>query len=88
MLRYVRPGGSAHIATTWREIRFFASRPNPSEASEEDIKAARHFLSKLDADTIRNNATCDITFSRSSGPGGQNVNKYTSPSPPPSKPLN
>lgn len=56
-------------------IRYFASR-KVSEADEDEIEAARKWLAKLDADTIRQNAICDISFSRSSGPGGQNVNKY------------
>lgn len=84
MLRHViRPFLRFESSSVWRTARTFASRPNPSEANEEDIKAARHFLTTLDADTIRQNATCDISFSRSSGPGGQNVNKYPSPPLPP-----
>ncbi|KAM0717458.1 hypothetical protein Q7P37_007310 [Cladosporium fusiforme] len=56
--------------------RTYASKRGPSnEYSEEDLAAARKWLANLDADTIPRNL-CEITFSRSSGPGGQNVNKY------------
>lgn len=43
-------------------------------ADEEEVAAARKWLAKFDADTIPR-SICDISFSRSSGPGGQNVNK-------------
>jgi peptidyl-tRNA hydrolase ICT1 len=59
--------------------RLFASRratvlQNGEETSEEELKAAREWLAKLDADTIPRHI-CEVAFSRSSGPGGQNVNK-------------
>lgn len=60
-----------------RATRCFASS-EAGKADEEDLAIARKWLTKLDADTIRQNAACDVTFSRSSGPGGQNVNKYIS----------
>jgi peptidyl-tRNA hydrolase ICT1 len=75
MLRYVRLRSSPTIGYITQTTRCFATR-RPEEADEEDIPAARQWLAKLDADTIRNNAICDVSFSRSSGPGGQNVNKY------------
>lgn len=43
-------------------------------ADEGELKAARQWLSRLDPDTIPRDL-CDVSFSRSSGPGGQNVNK-------------
>ncbi|KAF2219188.1 hypothetical protein BDZ85DRAFT_180726, partial [Elsinoe ampelina] len=46
-------------------------------ASDEDIKQARAWLAKFDADTLPRNIF-DFSFSRSSGPGGQNVNKVNS----------
>jgi peptidyl-tRNA hydrolase ICT1 len=55
--------------------RCIANR-HEGEAGEEELAAARKWLASLNADTIRNKAACDISFSRSSGPGGQNVNKY------------
>ncbi|KAF2198565.1 hypothetical protein GQ43DRAFT_378271 [Delitschia confertaspora ATCC 74209] len=57
--------------------RHFASRKSVNEASEEDIQAARSWLQKLDAETIPR-TICELSFSRSSGPGGQNVNKVNS----------
>lgn len=55
--------------------RPLASRRQPAAASEEDLAAARKWLQNLDPETIPKNI-CDVSFSRSSGPGGQNVNKY------------
>jgi len=46
----------------------------PDGASEEEHAAARTWLSKFSIHTIPRKL-CGITFSRSSGPGGQNVNK-------------
>ena len=45
-----------------------------STEAEADQKEARAWLSKFDVKSIPKQA-CEITFSRSSGPGGQNVNK-------------
>ena len=42
--------------------------------------AARQWLAKFDVNTIPRRLG-EVTFSRSSGPGGQNVNKYGSASP-------
>jgi hypothetical protein len=42
--------------------------------NDKELADARRWLSNLNADTIPKNL-CDISFSRSSGPGGQNVNK-------------
>lgn len=57
-------------------LRPLASRHQPAaSASDEDLAVARKWLQKLDSETIPKNI-CDVSFSRSSGPGGQNVNKY------------
>jgi len=56
------------LATRWLATR------RGGDATEEELDAARKWLAKLDPDTIPR-SICDISFSRSSGPGGQNVNK-------------
>ena len=50
-----------------------------SSASDDDFTAARAWLAKLHAEAIPLKAIGELTFSRSSGPGGQNVNKYDKP---------
>ena len=47
---------------------------NVDEPSEEDQKLAREWLSTFDLAMVPRRV-CEISFSRSSGPGGQNVNK-------------
>jgi peptidyl-tRNA hydrolase ICT1 len=42
--------------------------------TEQDVQIARDWLKTLNSKTIPRNI-CEISFSRSSGPGGQNVNK-------------
>jgi peptidyl-tRNA hydrolase ICT1 len=54
--------------------RPFAVQTSAGDATVEDLEAARRWLEKLDPDTIPK-SICDLSFSRSSGPGGQNVNK-------------
>lgn len=44
------------------------------QGRSEDLAAARRWLAKLDAQTVPRHL-CEIAFSRSGGPGGQNVNK-------------
>lgn len=60
---------------TWSSgaTRSFAAKRS-GDADEDELKAARQWLAKLDPDTIPRDL-CDVSFSRSSGPGGQNVNK-------------
>ncbi|KAF1966768.1 hypothetical protein BU23DRAFT_421729, partial [Bimuria novae-zelandiae CBS 107.79] len=48
-----------------------------SEASPEELQAARKWLAQLHAETIPKSIG-ELSFSRSSGPGGQNVNKVNS----------
>lgn len=55
--------------------RTYASSTANTSATDEELTKARTWLAKLDAETIPQNLF-DISFSRSSGPGGQNVNKY------------
>lgn len=53
-------------------LRRFASQ------AEQDVQLARDWLKTLNSKTIPRNI-CELSFSRSSGPGGQNVNKSVSP---------
>ncbi|KAF2723452.1 hypothetical protein K431DRAFT_219806 [Polychaeton citri CBS 116435] len=55
--------------------RYGIKRGADYDADELDV--ARQWLAKLDAETIPR-SICDVSFSRSSGPGGQNVNKVSS----------
>ncbi|KAE8148180.1 hypothetical protein BDV25DRAFT_21236 [Aspergillus avenaceus] len=61
--------------------RTFASRRAAATErlhdSDEDLAAARKWLTGLNTQTIPRHI-CEISFSRSSGPGGQNVNKVNS----------
>jgi peptidyl-tRNA hydrolase ICT1 len=54
--------------------RRWATDRRGAEIDEDELTAARAWLTKLDAETIPR-TICDVSFSRSSGPGGQNVNK-------------
>lgn len=54
-------------------VRTFAAK-HSGDADEADVKAARQWLQQLDPDTIPRDVG-EVSFSRSSGPGGQNVNK-------------
>jgi hypothetical protein len=77
MLRHVIHSNGTCRHLVRHSARLYSIRgTGAGEVDDEEVKAARQWLAKLDADTIRQNAICDISFSRSSGPGGQNVNKY------------
>tara|TARA_R110002003_G_scaffold68_26_gene6254 strand:+ start:4013 stop:4261 length:249 start_codon:yes stop_codon:yes gene_type:complete len=53
-----------------------SARDSSSGASDEDLAAARSWLGSLHAEAIPLKSIGELSFSRSSGPGGQNVNKY------------
>jgi hypothetical protein len=69
---------TSHAALT-RPLRFSVSKRafgnNASEPDEEELKKARQWLKTFSASTIPRDIGI-MTYSRSSGPGGQNVNKY------------
>jgi len=68
------------LARPLLHVRYAASaRAACVEASSNELQAARKWLAQLHADTIPRSIG-ELTFSRSSGPGGQNVNKYACPS--------
>ncbi|KAI5212949.1 hypothetical protein AUEXF2481DRAFT_90446 [Aureobasidium subglaciale EXF-2481] len=50
---------------------------NSGGGGDDELDAARRWLANFNAETIPRNI-CDVSFSRSSGPGGQNVNKVNS----------
>lgn len=54
---------------------FLSHRQHNSDATEEEIAAARKWVDEFHPEAIPKNIG-EISFSRSSGPGGQNVNKY------------
>lgn len=66
------------VRTRYKVAQHFRSLTSqarvPDEASEEEHAAARTWLSKFRIHSIPRKL-CEITFSRSSGPGGQSVNK-------------
>jgi peptidyl-tRNA hydrolase ICT1 len=58
--------------------RRFASNKGTTQSGvwdESELSKARDWLSTFNINSIPRNI-CAISFSRSSGPGGQNVNKY------------
>ena len=52
------------------------SRSTGGSASDDELKVARKWLAELHAEAIPLQSIGELSFSRSSGPGGQNVNKY------------
>jgi len=60
-----------HLRTVFSQYHIKSTSGPPSA---EDISLARHWLTKFNPDTIPRRL-CELSFSRSSGPGGQNVNK-------------
>ncbi|DAA75055.1 TPA_exp: Peptidyl-tRNA hydrolase domain protein [Trichophyton benhamiae CBS 112371] len=64
--------------TAWRGRRAAAaSLRRAHTASDDELRAARTWLAQLTVETIPR-SICAVSFSRSSGPGGQNVNKVNS----------
>lgn len=56
--------------------RIIHCRGHSSSATGDEVQAARAWLAELHAETIPFKSIGELSFSRSSGPGGQNVNKY------------
>jgi hypothetical protein len=57
-------------------LRWASARSgNGSSVDEEELQKARAWLAALHADAIPLKTIGELSFSRSSGPGGQNVNK-------------
>ncbi|OJJ85780.1 peptidyl-tRNA hydrolase domain protein [Aspergillus glaucus CBS 516.65] len=67
------------LSRTLFPTRSFASRRAASSADDpdEDLAAARTWLASLNPRTIPRHL-CEVSFSRSGGPGGQHVNKVNS----------
>ena len=59
------------------KARFASSNWSPRDAgpNDEELNAARTWLARLNSMTVPR-TICRISYSRSSGPGGQHVNKY------------
>lgn len=67
---------------------FISSTPTPpavqrwlssaakTRAGDDELRAARTWLANLHAEAVPLKSIGELSFSRSSGPGGQNVNKY------------
>jgi hypothetical protein len=53
--------------------RTYAAK-SAEDLDEEELKAARSWLTTFTPESIPK-SICEVSFSRSSGPGGQNVNK-------------
>jgi len=65
-------GRKPRACPSLRAISFRAD--NPDAPSEEDQKEVRQWLAGFTPSTIPRRI-CHLNYSRSSGPGGQNVNK-------------
>ncbi|RAL10883.1 peptidyl-tRNA hydrolase domain protein [Aspergillus homomorphus CBS 101889] len=68
---------SPTIATRTFAFRRSAATRDDDHASEDDLSAARQWLASFSSKSIPRDI-CEISFSRSGGPGGQNVNKVNS----------
>ena len=69
-------GKNPLLSQSLAPVRCLAISRDAKEAiSEDEHQEARNWLSGFSIDSVPKSA-CEVTFSRSSGPGGQNVNKY------------
>ncbi|KAL4906160.1 hypothetical protein BDW74DRAFT_139286 [Aspergillus multicolor] len=75
MLRTLLPSPYSRYRFTVTLRRSFASRR--ADLESEDLAAAREWLSNFNSTTIPRHVG-EVSFSRSGGPGGQNVNKVNS----------
>jgi peptidyl-tRNA hydrolase ICT1 len=75
----IRHGGSAIRIQFISTIRHYSTRVNSLQTTPEELVAARKWLTQFNAETIPKDI-CELSYSRASGPGGQNVNKYADPS--------
>jgi peptidyl-tRNA hydrolase ICT1 len=57
-------------------VRRAYSSASARSATDDELQVARTWLAKLHAEAIPLKSIGELSFSRSSGPGGQNVNKY------------
>lgn len=67
-----------HTSKPLKPLRLVSTSHAPDSRElfeDEDHKAARKWLESFSVNSIPRNLA-EISFSRSSGPGGQNVNKY------------
>ena len=80
MLRHVatiyKTTAPAHLSPATRTFKRSYAHGKNTNTDEDELAAARKWLAKLDAEPIPR-SIADISFSRSSGPGGQNVNKLS-----------
>jgi peptidyl-tRNA hydrolase ICT1 len=82
MHRLLAPTVRAHLAAPRLHCAFALLSTAPQRrasgrgnVSEDELLQARRWLEQLRAETIPRSIG-ELSFSRSSGPGGQNVNKY------------
>ncbi|PGH21573.1 hypothetical protein AJ80_03133 [Polytolypa hystricis UAMH7299] len=82
--RYTKAVNPFHFSSSCRlfcwQSKLFSSRQVPpvsAALTETELSTARNWLAKLTINTIPRNVG-DASYSRSSGPGGQNVNKVNS----------
>lgn len=68
------PLRAPQISTIKRFNTNIVRNNDPVGPDEDDVEECRHWLSQFDAKTFPRSLG-ELSYSRSSGPGGQNVNK-------------
>lgn len=68
---------SPHLAALSTKRRFSLQTSEPDEVSANDQTKARQWLATFGPQSLPRRL-CEVSFSRSSGPGGQKVNKLVS----------